>query len=170
MFEAINALLSAKNLDDLRAQVQAHAAELLPQSADQWLASEISRQTDPNAVKALSFIRELLQLCRQHGIDETFRRIQAQSGGSPSQAQDQVIFKAVQEVLQSESGLPGLRASIEANEAVLMAQSADDFLARVIPQQDNQQVREALDSLRMLLQVCRAVGIDEAFRRLAENR
>jgi tetratricopeptide (TPR) repeat protein len=78
ILEAIAAFVQTPNWEAAKAQVEQHADLLLRPDADevfQTIIDNAPEGTPPESIEMLRQHRTVLALCREHGIDEAFRRL-----------------------------------------------------------------------------------------------
>ncbi|MCD4685186.1 MAG: hypothetical protein K8S97_04545, partial [Anaerolineae bacterium] len=180
IMQAIQALISAQDIQGVKAVIQQHESVLLTDEADTVFTQNIDNVppgTPPQAVEALKHHRELLRLCRQNGIDTTFERLEqgAAASGPGAPGADgsgpggtPPIIEAIQAILTAPN-IDALKASIQQFADILLTDEADMILTQNIdnaPADAPPGLVEALKDRREILRVCRQMGVEEAFNRL----
>jgi hypothetical protein len=105
-------------------------------------------------------------MCREVGIEETFRRLKSGDGGDTPP-----VMKAIQELLTSRSAAD-VENTIRRNAHLLLTDEADQIFEQNIrnaPPDAPSEFVSGLENARQLLQLCRQHGIDRAFEMLNQG-
>jgi hypothetical protein len=168
IMQALQAILTAPNIDALQASIQQYAHLLLTDETDTIITQNIDNappDAPPGLISALRDRREILRMCRQIGIDETFRRLK-EGGGDAGDGDMPPVMQAIQDMLTSRSA-DEVENTIRRNAHLLLTDEADQIFEQNIQNAPPDTPREfiaGLENARQLLQLCRQHGIDRAFQ------
>lgn len=163
--EAMQALLTAPDIDALEATIRERASLLLTDDADVIFTQNIEHApagVPPEFVDALTDRREILRLCRQLGIDAAFRRLK--SSAFP-EGEIPPIMQALQELLRAAT-LDDVKATVQRHADLLLTGDADQILTQNIdnvPPGTPEELITGLHNARDLLRLSREHGMEQAF-------
>ena len=153
--EAVQAFVRAGSWPESKQIVLAQQTLLLSDMADQVFVILLKQaEHDRSAVRMLREHRDLLDKCRSEGIEAAFASIQSATNA---------LSNAVQAFIDANSWSESQKI-VEAKRDVLLSEEADQFLAHLLTQhQDNPKMLRVIQEHRQLLRRCRVEGIESAF-------
>ncbi len=165
--DAIYQFVNTSDWDEAQAVAEAYKELLLHPHADDVFEAIIAAQGDDGrTVEVLRKHQTVLRWCREDGLSAGFERARQQ------QVQDDAISDLISQAVLAfvnTNSWDEAQQVVEEHQAVLLHPAADQVLEQVIATQEDESAIEILRSHRTVLQWCREVGIDMAFRRVQDS-